>query len=353
MKNNIEGIVVELLEHKDYKKFQFFIKDHWKIDHIFAHDKSVFEFQHKASDYYHYMIAKKDNSLIGVHGVIPQSKFDESLPSDQIFLGLWKVLDGDSVGLGIFLYQNILKEYSPQFIGVVGYNSDILSFYVWQGFEVGIMNHHVVLSTNKTDYDIAIVPSSINYKRKDFQTVLQGRLIEEKDLNTLDSNKLYSYQIPIKSDTYLINRYMNHPVYDYDVYAIEKDRELLGLTVIRPIIQDQVVVLRLVDYIGSNDTFPLLGGFILQLLDHYEAEYLDMYSYGIPNEIIEQAGFLNRTKYDGLIIPNYFEPFEKKNVDLRYAYKSTSESQLVRLFKADGDQDRPNMLDMKICKKLL
>ena len=92
MKNNIEGIVVELLEHKDYKKFQFFIKDHWKIDHIFAHDKSVFEFQHKASDYYHYMIAKKDNSLIGVHGVIPQSKFDESLPSDQIFLGLWKML---------------------------------------------------------------------------------------------------------------------------------------------------------------------------------------------------------------------------------------------------------------------
>ena len=69
---------------------------------------------------------------------------------------------------------------------------------------------------------------------------------------------------------------------------------------------------------------------------------MDIYSYGVPIDIIEKAGFLDRQEYDNLIIPNYFEPFERKNVDLRYAYKVKESSDPVRLFKADGDQDRPN-----------
>jgi hypothetical protein len=99
-----------------------------------------------------------------------------------------------------------------------------------------------------------------------------------------------------------------------------------------------------VDFIGPNETFPLLHNFVLDLLKTYNAEYLDLYSYGIPSLLLQKAGFINRQKIKGLIIPNYFEPFERKNVDLIFAYKSSQMHPAVRLFKADGDQDRPSRI---------
>ena len=82
----MEGVVVELLQHKDLHKFQSFIREHWKKDHIFVQDTSTFDFQHKSLNNYHYMVAKHDETLLGVHGVIPQVQFDGSLPINQIFL---------------------------------------------------------------------------------------------------------------------------------------------------------------------------------------------------------------------------------------------------------------------------
>jgi hypothetical protein len=43
-----------------------------------------------------------------------------------------------------------------------------------------------------------------------------------------------------------------------------------------------------------------------------------------------------------IIIPHYFEPFLKKNISLDYAYINKTEESYT-LFKADGDQDRPNL----------
>ena len=342
MVKHIEGIVIELLQPKDLPKFQSFIREHWRKDHIFVQDTSIFDFQHKSSNNYHYMIAKQHDGLLGVHGVIPQVQFDELLPRNQIFLGLWKVLDTESVGTGILLYQNILNEYDPEFIGVIGYNDQVLPFYVWQGFEVGIMNHHFVLSPDKTVFEIAKVPSGICGQNVDSDSNITYKLINESDLDDLDTSGIYLHQFPSKSDTYIVKRFMNHPVYKYHVYAILDADEVLAICVIRSVAQYDSIVLRFVDFMGANDVFALLGKFALSLLDEYKAEYLDIYSYGVPIDIIEKAGFLDRQEYDNLIIPNYFEPFERKNVDLRYAYKVKGSSDPVRLFKADGDQDRPN-----------
>ena len=38
------------------------------------------------------------------------------------------------------------------------------------------------------------------------------------------------------------------------------------------------------------------------------------------------------------IIPNYFSPFIRENIDIYIRYNDDS----TRFFKADGDQDRPN-----------
>ena len=63
--------------------------------------------------------------------------------------------------------------------------------------------------------------------------------------------------------------------------------------------------------------------------------------YGIKNSYFFDAGFklLNYNQND--IVPNYFEPFVKKNINLLFAYK-TPQNKKIRIFKGDGDQDRPN-----------
>jgi len=52
-------------------------------------------------------------------------------------------------------------------------------------------------------------------------------------------------------------------------------------------------------------------------------------------------GFLEKNN-DHEVIPNYFEPFLKKNVNIRFAYKAKEHNYAI--FKADSDQDRPNKI---------
>ena len=77
------------------------------------------------------------------------------------------------------------------------------------------------------------------------------------------------------------------------------------------------------------------------MIKKYSAEYIDFYSYGIDEKYIIEAGFINRRKYKNLVIPEYFEPYIKKNIDLMYGYINKTKKK-VKIFKGDGDRDRPN-----------
>ena len=58
---------------------------------------------------------------------------------------------------------------------------------------------------------------------------------------------IYLHQFPSKSDTYIVKRFMNHPVYKYHVYAILDADEVLAICVIRSVAQYDSIVLRFVD----------------------------------------------------------------------------------------------------------
>ncbi len=45
-----------------------------------------------------------------------------------------------------------------------------------------------------------------------------------------------------------------------------------------------------------------------------------------------------------VIIPLYFEPFERKNVNLDFHLLDTHKDRPVRVFGGDGDADRPDIL---------
>ena len=101
-----------------------------------------------------------------------------------------------------------------------------------------------------------------------------------------------------------------------------------------------IPVLRIVDFIGDPDVLPEAGNALDALLRETGAEYADCYNVGISPEIWKAAGFRERTKDDPSVIPNYLTPPLYENTE--YYYFTNKPDRFV-LFKADGDQDRPNL----------
>jgi hypothetical protein len=290
------------------------------------------------------MVARHGDLIVGAQGVIPQSQFDSRLPRTHIFLTLWKALEDRAPGVGLRLYKGIIKEYAPDFAASIGVHPRLVPFHKWQGFRVGTMDHHVALSPHKKRFRIAEVPEDLKTRHRKAGPPVSFRKLNKEKMQDLDSERLFLHQWPLKSNTYIVNRYMNHPVYRYDVYAVSKDGYLIAICVIRPVSKDGSVALRFVDFAGPNEAFGLLGGFVSGLLKTHDAEYMDIYSHGVPSAALQKAGFVDRRKVDDLIVPNYFEPFERRNIDLIFACKTSQEKPAVRLFKADSDQDRPNQI---------
>ena len=95
--------------------------------------------------------------------------------------------------------------------------------------------------------------------------------------------------------------------------------------------------LRLIDCIGDHQLIQFLTPMLDKLLDDLDCEYIDCYETGIDANIFRNGGWRSVSE-TGNIIPEYFSPFEQKNVDIYYM----SEMDKPILFKGDGDMDRPN-----------
>ena len=70
----------------------------------------------------------------------------------------------------------------------------------------------------------------------------------------------------------------------------------------------------------------------------FHCEYADFYVQGFENQYIFEAGFSERIEGDENVIPNYFSPFEQRNIEI-YVSGNIEKGLFC---KADGDQDRPN-----------
>ena len=325
------------------KLFKKFVAAYWQKKHIFVNDDKVFNWQYKKRINYNFFIAKKFNSLIGAQGFIPLNHFDKNLDKNQIFLAFWRVIEGKHIGVGFKLQRAIVNECKPKFIGIIGVHERVHNFFKWLDFKVEKMDHHVLLSKFVNKFNIAKLNNyKILYKKKrrDFSLVK----LNTKNIKSLLGDKFYSIQLPRKSNNYIINRYLKHPFYKYLVYLIISKKSPEALMVIRPIKINDNFVLRFIDFIGSGKSFLLTYDASIQLLDMYKAEYIDIYSYGISNKIFKQAGYIDRYKEKDLIIPSNFEPFEQKNVDIFCAFKANYKNKIIKLFKGDGDGDRPNIL---------
>ena len=337
---------IEKCKEEDLGLLIDFIKNHWKKNHIFVESEELLRFQHfnSSTKEFNFLIAKNNitNEVDGVNGLIPLSQYDSELSKyNDTWGGIWKVrsdVNNNEIGLlGLFLFEEF-KKYSSH--GGAGLSNIAAKLITKMRYNLCIINQYYILNDEFTDFKIASIPEKIKQAEK---TIIESKFSIKKieDISNISEKTVAAYYRPYKSLKYLVNRFQKHPIYKYSFLGIYNDVNILQtILVTRAIEINESKVLRIVDVLGSLDDLGSLKSCFLNILNEELAEYIDFTNYGIPIDTIKSLGFEKLDTNKSVIIPNYFEPFVKKNIIIQGCYKAKFD---YSIFKADADQDRPSL----------
>lgn len=332
---------IRLCKKEEYGKLIDFFIHYWSPKHIFCRNKKIFEFQHGTAENgtYDFVVAvhNETEEFHAVLGFISSATYDggDVEHPKAIYGALWKVRDDvhnkeiGKIGLGVLYY--LLKSFPESDYITLGLSGFSQQIYDSLHFDFGKLKHYYIASNSVEEFKICQYPAILG--TTDVNAKYELKVIHEIPNNW--STSCY----PRKNSEYYKNRYAYHPFYRYEFLGILKNGELALIWVTRKITVGKSCCLRIVDMIGDFDSqFNILGN-IHQFMREQCIEYIDCYNHGIREEYFSAMGFAEI--FGNTVIPNYFEPFERQNVDIHYA--SYAKHPVV-VFKGDGDQDRPSIL---------
>ncbi|WP_026497333.1 hypothetical protein [Butyrivibrio sp. WCD3002] len=353
-KEYTEGIYndydIRFCNDDEYDDIKSFLKIHWKENHIFCLSKEVFDFQHldKENHRYNFVIAryKEDNAIHALLGFVPTSQFDSGIKRTMVWPCIWKNRDDiKRKGLGVSMYHYLKNHIEIETISILGISAVALSIYKHWNFSTGTIEQYVMPNFSAQDHlssGLRDVYPSFSADTKDVFELVD--LSYDDYCAIPDSSEIFGEYAQYKSKIYYVNRFIKHPVYKYQFLAIKDKGGIKAIIIARKCGDGNYYCLRIVDYIGS---ISYLAGIKNQMQDYLvvnDLEYVDFVEVGLDDKELNQAGFINRKDYADVIVPNYFEPFLKENIDLDYAFKTVVDDARKVFFKADADQDRPNIL---------
>jgi len=324
------ALSIELCSFSDVDKLIDFIDQNWKKNHIFTKDRKLFDWQHRGVRKYNFVLAKEMNEIVGILGYIPTSHYSDLLSKNNLlWLAIWKIKDGvKKPGLGLIMLNYLKKIYRNPKICSIGLSREVIPIYKALGFNVGVLSHRAFFNQFCKEFMIGKPDSSY------LTPIKKNNLTFRVSTKVSKIPDRYFDKYPSKNSDYLINRYVNHPRYNYKFIYIYENKSLLSVSVFREINLNSTKVGRIVDSFGANIMISKFNFVISVFLRDFNYEYLDIVS---NMDCDKYSGFIDAS--DSIIIPNYFEPFLKENISIDYAYKS--EERLV-IFRGDSDQDRPS-----------
>ena len=329
---------ISLCKHEELDYLQQFIAEKWKKNHILATNCSLMDFQHRAKDNYNFFIAHGNtaNDYSAILGFIPLSKFDNNLEGYRDFwLAIWKVDEAIATPIiGFMLLKSLEKKFNPISIGAIGINQEVKKLYKALKYQTGKLTHYYYLNKDINIFRIARVFEKLEKKKINTSAYKIERVI---DLATFSDLK-HQYH-PFKSIEYIQNRYLNHPIYTYQLFGVFFKNKIECIFITRKIAIKGSACIRIIDVYGDLRNVGQIESELDKLLTIENAEYIDCLNYGISQKTFLNMGFFVR---ENIIIPNYFEPFEQTNVDIEFAFSSKSDEYVI--FKGDSDQDRPNFI---------
>ena len=357
---------IRLARLADVGMIMRYIDEVWRKGHIMGADRELFLYEYANGDDVNILMAidKDSGELEAIFGFLNSS--DPGNPANtgkrDIWGSMWKVNDAkpNMPLLGIELARRVVPMTGCRMHIGNGANAQttipLRRLYFRE--KTVRMRQYYYLNPN-IDFDnfkIAVVnqwPAVANTGAK--ACAEAGACTGAKSflvpLPTMDAlRRLYCIEleqpgaIPYKDSWYIEKRYYRHPYYTYSVYGVHDGMGVMGaLLIVRVAEANGGRALRIVDYIGRHRLFAGLRSEFERLLVEFDCEYADFFVYGFDETAIFSAGFHVREDNDINVIPNYFEPFLQQNVDIWAHYQLDG----TLFFKADGDQDRPNIYRKK------
>ncbi len=316
-----------------------FMNTHWDVRHPLINLPDFFEYYYQSEQdtgetaRLHFALAQRGGALVALAGYIPASLAQ----TPDIWVSLW-VADKAAKGSGLELMAALPQLTGCRTLACNNIRPETRPFYEFLGYTTGRVSHFYRLA-DRPAYAVAriaqkeLLPAGgdavLRLLSSPAELAASG-FIPPKDAN------------PYKDLWYISRRYFSFPRQSYRLYAAALPGEAAprALLTARLTPVNGAAVLRLVDYIGPADFLPQLGRGIDTLLAQTGAEYADIYCAGLSPETLAAAGFTQRLESDANIIPTYLDPPVYENIEYYYF---TSRPEHFTLFKADGDQDRPNI----------
>lgn len=324
--------MIRFAEEKDIPAIMKFIDEYWRKNHIMSRDRSLFEFQHKWENEVSFVLSEKDGNITGVLGFIPYADSNR-----DVTLAIWKTNKTEETMQGINILSYLRENGDVRTISAPGINPKTVPIYKYLGLETGKMKQWYRLRevpeykiANVTNKDIPLFAGSEGISIKEITDFSEA----DKEFGIGDC--LIRDHQPIKSKAYLRRRYFEHPSFTYIKFGVSKGEKKL-FVVLRVQKCNDSALLRVIDCIGDHELFSNFTGEIDDLLKKNNCEYADCYESGVLDRVFEDGGW-RLVPESGNIMPDYFAPFEQRNIDIYYM----SEIEGAILFKGDGDMDRPN-----------
>lgn len=346
-------IRIRVAETADQPRLIEFIRDHWSSTHIFTHVPDVFSWQHGSADgrinvVLAEEITEDQRTVLGVQGFIPTGRYDDALGDQEMALAIWKVRDGAPPGVGVQLLRFIEREFRPRLIVAIAISEMVKPIYAMLRYELASLDHSAIFNPDRHRRlrvadnvpDEAFAPAATGGG----DTVSLSSL----DLNVSDEvrhvvDRLAASARPVKSWTYVAERYLRHPWYEYSVWLVRHDARPTAVVVWRNVEAENTRVLRIVDIVGQTQWLADAHRVLQDHVVRAGAEYIDLMQWGIDGDVVDAGGFVGTRSHPGIVIPNYFSPFERRNVEIDLTFKISVDDDLpFHLYRADSDQDRPN-----------
>lgn len=327
-----------------------FLDSYWKKGHVFVKSRKLLDWQHldKNNNRYNFVVArdKKSSEIHALMGFIPTNFFDPSIQKVLVWGAIWKTReDVAPVGLGIYLCQFLTNRIKFDTWVGFGISEDSKKNNKLMGLKICTADQYFYANPNIKEFKIA---SGLESFRNPKAENMEGYTLTElsiDDYRLLSGNEeCFNCVYPYKTKLYYLNRFFLHPYYKYRCYAIQHQNTIRAFFFVRESPAEEANCLRLVEYVGDYSYLQAVKFSISDLLVRGNYEYIDIVTSNVDDEILRKAGFINKITDSNIIIPNYFEPFLRKNVQMEYSYISLSPTFNPIINKGDSDQDRPSVL---------
>ncbi len=312
-----------------------FINQHFDLKLPLINRQEYFDFYYRSGDGLQFAVAEENGEWLAIVGYILANR----APHPDLWVSVWSAVSGHN-GVGLELMAALPKLTNARVVACNNIRPKTMAFYRFLGWTADRVPHYYRLAPRQS-YRLARISDA---------TILPaGGDLTLDTVSTLE--RLCGLGLPptphtpAKDRWYLIRRYFGFPHLAYQVYSASEKGQLLAYLVTRvvdtaPGTPENVRVLRIVDFIGADDVLPRIGSAIDRLLKEAGAEYAECYCWGIPAQVFAAAGFCERREDSPNILPNYLTPPLYENTEY---YFFTNQPKSFVLFKADGDQDRPNL----------